>query len=99
VIDEQVRNWSFFCIFLLIHSADGMMLLRIKKPDLKRSYKTFGYPVTPLLFILVNLWIIYFCIKSRPITSLFGLGTIGLGVLFYTYFKKKNRVAGKNDSA
>jgi APA family basic amino acid/polyamine antiporter len=67
----------------------GMMLLRIKKPDLKRRYKTFGYPVTPLLFILGNLWIIYFCIKSRPITSLFGLGTIGLGVLFYTYFKKK----------
>jgi len=75
----------------------GMMRLRIKKPDLERSYKTFGYPVTPLLFISGNLWIIYFCIKSRPITSLFGLGTIGLGVLFYTYFKKKNRVAGKGD--
>ncbi|MCK4618324.1 MAG: amino acid permease [Desulfobacterales bacterium] len=73
----------------------GMMLLRIKKPDLKRSYKTFGYPVTPLLFILGNLWIIYFCIKSRPITSLFGLGTIGLGILFYSYFRRKNRIAGK----
>ncbi|RLC25806.1 MAG: hypothetical protein DRH21_03515 [Deltaproteobacteria bacterium] len=33
--------------------------------------------------------------KSRPITSLFGLGTIGLGVLFYLYFKKKNRIVGK----
>jgi len=76
----------------------GMMLLRIKKPNLKRSYKTFGYPVTPLLFISGNLWIIYFCIKSRPITSLFGLGTIGLGVLFYTYFKKKNRIARKDDA-
>jgi APA family basic amino acid/polyamine antiporter len=73
----------------------GMMLLRIKKPDLKRSYKTFGYPVTPLLFILGNLWIIYFCIKSRPITSLFGLGTIGLGILFYSYFRRKNRIVGK----
>jgi len=69
----------------------GMMLLRIKKPDLKPSYKTFGYPVTPLLFISGNLWIIYFCIKSRPITSLFGLGTIGLGILFYSYFRRKNR--------
>jgi len=75
----------------------GMMLLRIKKPDLKRSYKTFGYPVTPLLFILGNLWIIYFCIKSRPITSLFGLGTIGLGILFYSYFRRKNRIAGKEN--
>jgi len=73
----------------------GMMLLRIKKPDLKRSYKTFGYPVTPLLFILGNLWIIYFCIKSRPITSLFGLGTIGLGILVYSYFRRKNRSVGK----
>jgi len=76
----------------------GMMLLRIKKPDLKRSYKTLGYPVTPLLFILGNLWIIYFCIKSRPITSLFGLGTIGLGVLFYTYFRRKNRSVGRKHS-
>ncbi|MDL1965028.1 MAG: amino acid permease, partial [Deltaproteobacteria bacterium] len=73
----------------------GMMILRIKKPDLKRSYKTFGYPVTPLLFILGNLWIIYFCIKSRPITSLFGLGTIGLGILVYSYFRRKNRSFGK----
>ena len=73
----------------------GMMLLRIKKPDLKRSYKTFGYPVTPLLFILGNLWIIYFCIKSRPITSLFGLGTIGLGILVYSYFRRKNKGVGK----
>jgi APA family basic amino acid/polyamine antiporter len=67
----------------------GMMLLRARQPDLERSYKTFGYPVTPLLFILGNLWIIYFCIKSRPVTSLFGLGTIVLGVLFYSYFKRK----------
>ena len=74
----------------------GMMLLRIKKPDLKRSYKTFGYPVTPLLFISGNLWIIYFCIKSRPITSLFGLGTIGLGILVYSYFRRKNRSVGRN---
>jgi len=73
----------------------GMMLLRIKKPDLKRSYKTFGYPVTPLLFISGNLWIIYFCIKSRPITSLFGLGTIGLGILVYSYFRRNNKSVGK----
>jgi APA family basic amino acid/polyamine antiporter len=76
----------------------GMMLLRARQPDLERGYKTFGYPVTPLLFILGNLWIIYFCIKSRPVTSLFGLGTIGLGILFYLFFKRKNRNLGKDGS-
>ena len=64
----------------------GMILLRITQPALKRDYKTSGYPVTPFVFILGNLWIIYFSIRSRPIASLFGLGTIGLGILVYLYF-------------
>ena len=64
----------------------GMILLRITRPALMRDYKTLGYPVTPFLFILGNLWIIYFSIRSRPIASLFGLGTIGLGILVYLYF-------------
>ncbi|RZB35779.1 MAG: basic amino acid/polyamine antiporter, APA family [Desulfobacteraceae bacterium Eth-SRB2] len=69
----------------------GMMVLRKRQPELKRSYKTLGYPVTPLLFILGNLWIIYFSIKNKPITSLFGLGTIGFGLLVYLYFKNPRK--------
>ena len=65
----------------------GMMVLRLREPYLLRNYKTFGYPVTPLLFILGNLWIIYFSIKSRPIVSFLGLGTVGLGILVYFYFR------------
>ena len=69
----------------------GMILLRIKQPALAKNYKTFGYPVTPLLFILGNLWIIYFSIKSRPVTSLFGLATLGLGILVYLSFGHKRK--------
>jgi len=66
----------------------GMILLRIKQPGLTRNYKTVGYPVTPFLFVIGNLWIIYFSIKSRPVTSMFGLATIGLGLLVYLCFDK-----------
>ncbi|MBN1843677.1 MAG: amino acid permease [Deltaproteobacteria bacterium] len=69
----------------------GMIILRIRQPSLVRDYGTVGYPLTPLLFILGNLWIIYFCIRSRPVTSLFGLGTIGLGMLAYLYFGSRRR--------
>ncbi|MGD2029698.1 MAG: amino acid permease [Desulfobacterales bacterium] len=69
----------------------GMMVLRKTQSSVDRSYKTFGYPVTPLLFILGNLWIIYFSVKSRPIISLFGLITIGLGLLVYLYFGKTRK--------
>lgn len=73
----------------------GMIVLRIKEPFLERSYRTFGYPITPLLFISGNLWIIYFSIKSKPIISLFGIGTIGLGFLFYLYFMIRNKNSEK----
>ena len=69
----------------------GMIILRKTRPELERRYKTLGYPVTPLLFILGNLWIVYFSIRNKPITSLFGLCTIGLGVLVYLYFKKPRK--------
>jgi APA family basic amino acid/polyamine antiporter len=67
-------------------AVTGMMKLRFTKPELQREYKTIGYPLTPLLFIIGNLWIIYFSITSRPVTSLYSLVTIGLGFLVYLCF-------------
>ncbi len=62
----------------------GLMRLRMKGIDEDTRYKTFGYPVTPLVFVLGNLWIIIFSIKSRPVAALFGLATICAGALMYT---------------
>ena len=74
-------------IFALMTVA-GMMRLRKKYPEAKSPYRTFGYPLTPLLFITGNLWIILFSLKSRPVSSLFGLATIGTGLLMYWYFSR-----------
>jgi APA family basic amino acid/polyamine antiporter len=65
----------------------GMIRLRMKQPDLMRSYKTFGYPVTPVLFILMNVWIIIFSIIGNPFVTLYGAATITAGILFY-YFRR-----------
>ncbi|BBO89523.1 APC family permease [Desulfosarcina ovata] len=73
---------SLFAMLAVI----GLMRVRRQSPLSGGSYRTFGYPFTPLLFILGNLWIIFFSIKSRPITALFSLGTIGLGIAAYLYF-------------
>ncbi|MFH2065364.1 MAG: amino acid permease [Pseudomonadota bacterium] len=67
----------------------GLMRLRMKGLANDTSYKTFGYPITPLLFILGNAWIIIFSLKSRPIAALIGLGTIGIGILVYYVFARK----------
>ena len=76
----------------------GMMRLRKTQALTHRAYKTFLYPATPLLFILGNLWIIFFSIKSRPANTLFGLGTIAAGVLAYWFFSRR-KTASKDATA
>ena len=69
----------------------GLVRTRLKLPSVSPGYRTFGYPVTPILFILGNSWIIYFSIVTRPLASLWGFLTIGLGILVFLFFECKNR--------
>ena len=78
-------------IFAMLTVA-GAMLLRIGEPSRKLLYKTLGYPVTPLLFILSNLWIIVFTIKNNPVVTLYGGATIAAGIGVYLCFDRINRV-------
>ena len=73
---------SIFAVFTVF----GMMRIRKTRPDLVTAYRTFGYPFTPLLFIGGNLWIIIYMIKSRPVSALFGIGTIALGLMICFIF-------------
>ena len=65
----------------------GMMILRKKNPDIPRPYKTWGYPLTPILFVMGNLWIVIFSIRSNLTTFLWGVATVGVGWLIYEYFE------------
>ncbi len=67
----------------------GLVRLRLKDFGAEIPYKTFGYPVTPLVFIMGNLWIIVFSIKTRPVTAFFGLATIAVGALIYFVIQRK----------
>jgi APA family basic amino acid/polyamine antiporter len=73
----------------------GLMRIRHRIPLPAGAYRTFGYPLTSLLFISGNLWIIFFSIRSRPVTALFGMGTIGVGALAYLYFSRRNQPASR----
>ncbi len=72
-------------------SVIGMMRLRRLAPDLPRPYRTFGYPFTPILFILGNLWIMIYTIHSRPVVGLAGFATIACGVPLYLLARRRTR--------
>ncbi len=63
----------------------GVFVLRWRQPDLPRPYKVFGYPVTPLLFLLVSFWMLI-SLLINPDTrgpSLLGLATTLAGLVVY----------------
>ncbi len=76
---------SLFAMLTVI----GLIILRLKSPGLERPYRTFGYPVTPVLFILSNLWIIVNTVVGNPFVLLYGGGTIVAGILIYLYYSLK----------
>ena len=61
----------------------GVIVLRRKQPALERPYRTLGYPVTPLLFLVLTSWMVIHTVANRPIVTLWGLATLGLGLLLY----------------
>jgi basic amino acid/polyamine antiporter, APA family len=66
----------------------GVFIHRLKSPDSPRPYKTWGYPITPLLFLAIGVWILVFVFKDKPIESLAGLATISLGIPVYFFAAK-----------
>ena len=69
----------------------GVFVLRYRQPDLARPYRTFMYPVPPLVYLALTGWTLYFVLMNRPVEGLFGLGIIAAGITFYFLSMIKSR--------
>lgn len=67
----------------------GVFVLRLRQPDLPRPYRTFLYPVTPLIYLALTGWTLTFVLINRPGEALPGLGVIAAGLVLYALFPKK----------
>ena len=68
------------CSFLAVL---GVIVLRRKQPLLLRPYLVWGYPITPVLFLMVTAFMMYYLITQRPMQSLAGLLMMLAGFLIY----------------
>ncbi len=88
---EKVLTYVQFsiqlCSFLTVI---GLIVLRRTQPDLPRPVRCWGYPVTPLVFICISVWMMTYQMIRQPNESLAGLGTIAIGALLYVLSPKKN---------
>jgi len=79
-------QWIFFGL-----TVAAVMILRKKRPDMPRPYKTWGYPFTPIFFILAALFISLNSLINEFRNAVAGLAIILLGVPVYFYWKNKKR--------
>lgn len=89
-------QWLFFGL-----TGAAVFVLRKKRPELPRPYRTWGYPLTPALFVLAAFLISLNSLVKEFWNSLAGLAIIALGVPAYFYWKRKESasasgMAGEN---
>ena len=87
---DDLFNLVIFASWILYGmTAAAVIVLRIRRPDLVRPYRTLGYPLVPVLFVAGALVLLVSTAIDRPRESLMGIGLIVLGLPFYFYWHKK----------
>ena len=69
----------------------GVFVLRWRQPGLPRPYRVWGYPVTPLIFLAVSIWMLFQMLNQTSTRgpSLWGLATMLLGLVIYFLSAKR----------
>jgi basic amino acid/polyamine antiporter, APA family len=87
---------SYLYVFLvwIFYAAQtaGLIVLRVKEPDMPRPYRTWGYPVLPLIFIAGALALTLNSLLQRPGRSLLGAAVMLVGLIFYARWRKRASV-------
>jgi basic amino acid/polyamine antiporter, APA family len=82
--------WIFYGLSVL-----GVIVLRVREPNLERPYKCPMYPIPPLLFVGATLWIVGNTIVTDFKHALSGLILIALGAPLYFLFRALNQAADR----
>lgn len=93
--DELIMYIGFTLSLNSALTVAGVFVMRRKHKEINRPYRCWGYPVTPIIFIILSLWMIIFTIIQNPMVALAGGGTILSGAILY--WIAKPRKVRKND--
>lgn len=84
-------SWIFYGLV-----TASVFLFRRRMPDAERPYRAWGYPVVPILFLLVTGFLLVMTLMTSPTQALIGLGLIALGLPVYYFFFRHRRIASEN---
>ena len=89
---DTLTDYAIFALTLFYALvAASIFIYRRREPETERPYRTWGYPVVPILFLIVSTGLIIQTIVNTPRQSAIGLGLILLGVPAYWLLDRRSR--------
>ena len=86
---EQVLLYAGISLIITtVFTVIALFVLRITEPNLNRRYKVVGFPIIPILYLMLNGWILYFSFQRAFIESVIGCAIFIIGVVLYFISRK-----------
>lgn len=88
---NQIVSYFFFVVIIFLAlTVGGLFVLRRKYPE-STSYSTPGYPVTPVVFLLLVTLLLVLLGSGSPQQSLLGVCIVALGApVYYLFFRRRS---------
>ncbi|MBT5903049.1 MAG: amino acid permease [Opitutaceae bacterium] len=97
VLTSSFQSILLFSGFILglntIFAVSGLLVLRWRQPDLKRPYRTWLYPLPPLIYLGLMFWTLFYITKSQPKEAFIAAAIIIAGTIAYALARKFDRPA------
>jgi basic amino acid/polyamine antiporter, APA family len=82
---DQIQQYAGFTVTLFGSLAVScVIVLRVRRPHVERPFRARGYPLTPLVFLAVSGWMMYWAFQGRPVESTLSLLTVLVGGVIFT---------------
>lgn len=87
--DDLLTYTTFASLLFNAGTVAALYMLRRRMPQAERPYRALGYPITPLLYILVAVLFVGYIVLGDPRSSLLGLGLVLLGLPVYYVIRRR----------
>ena len=80
---------QFALLLCSLLTVIGVIVLRVARPNISRPYRVWLYPLPPIVFGLITIWMMIYLLRSKTTESVAGLGTAIAGLLLYFCARKR----------
>jgi len=89
---EQVLMYAGISLIIITTlTVISLFILRVNEPDLDRPYKVWAYPFTPMVYLIINCWILYYSLRESTFESMVGIGIISISIALYYFIPALNK--------